>query len=40
VLGRALFIVTAMGCPALFEVHAADIDRWFDSATFEPVAAA
>jgi len=40
VLGRELFIVTAMGSPALFEVHAADIDRWFDSATFEPVAAA
>jgi hypothetical protein len=38
VLGRELFIVTAMGSPALFEAHAGDIDRWFDSATFEAVA--
>ncbi len=37
VLDRELFIVTAMGSPALFEARAADIDRWFDSTTFEPL---
>jgi hypothetical protein len=37
VVDRELFIVTAMGAPALFEAHAADIDRWFDSAAFVPI---
>jgi hypothetical protein len=37
VLGRELFIVTAMGSPALFEAHAANIDRWFDTAAFVPI---
>ena len=34
VVERELFIVTAMGSPALFAAHAADVDRWFDSAAF------
>ncbi len=37
VLDRELFIVTAMGSPALFEAHAGDIERWFDTAAFEAV---
>jgi hypothetical protein len=37
VLDRELFIVTAMGSPALFEAYAGDIDRWFDSTIFEPL---
>jgi hypothetical protein len=37
VVDRQLFIVTAMGSPALFEAHAGDIDRWFDSAAFVPL---
>jgi hypothetical protein len=37
VLARELYIVTAMGSPALFETYAGDIDRWFDSAAFVPV---
>jgi hypothetical protein len=38
VVDRELFIVTAMGSPALFQAHAADVDRWFDSAAFVPLA--
>lgn len=37
VVDRELFIVTAMGSPALFRAYAADIDRWFDSAAFTPL---
>jgi hypothetical protein len=40
VLDRELFIVSVMGTPALFETHAADIDRWFDSAAFVPLSEA
>lgn len=38
VLDRELYIVTAMGSPSLFEAHAGDIDRWFDTAIFDPPA--
>lgn len=37
VLDRELFIVTAMGSPALFEAHASDVERWFDTAAFVPL---
>ena len=37
VVDRELFIVTGMGSPALFEAHAADVDRWFDSVAFVPI---
>jgi hypothetical protein len=37
VLGRELFIVTAMGSPALFQAHAAEVDRWFDSTALVPI---
>ena len=30
--------MTAMGSPALFAAHAADVDRWFDTAAFVPLA--
>lgn len=36
--GRELFIVTAMGPPDLFASHAQDVDNWFTSAAFVPVA--
>jgi hypothetical protein len=36
-LGRELFIVTAMGPPALFAANAQDVDNWFESAAFVPV---
>ena len=36
VVDRELFIVTAMGSQALFAAHAADVDRWFDTAAFVP----
>lgn len=38
--GRELFIVTAMGPPALFAAHAQDIDNWFASSAFVPLAEA
>jgi hypothetical protein len=38
VVDRELFIVTAMGSPALFAAHAADVDRWFDGTAFVPIA--
>jgi hypothetical protein len=37
VLDRELFIVTAMGSPALFDAHAGEIDRWFDSTALVPM---
>lgn len=37
VLGRELFIVTAMGPPALFASHSQDIDNWFTSSAFVPI---
>ena len=37
VLGREVFIVTAIGPPALFAAHAQDIDNWFASSAFVPV---
>jgi uncharacterized protein YchJ len=37
VLGRELFIVTAMGPSDLFSAHAQDIDNWFASSAFVPV---
>jgi len=37
VLGRELFIVTAMGPPDMFAAQAQDIDNWFSSSAFVPV---
>jgi hypothetical protein len=36
-LGRELFIVGAVGPPALFAAHAQDIEKWFESSAFVPV---
>jgi len=38
VLNEELFIVTAMGTPEQFAAHASDIDRWFSTVAFVPLA--
>lgn len=38
VLGREQFIVTAMGVPTAFDEHHDEIDRWFSTSTFVPLA--
>lgn len=37
VLGRELFIVTAMGPPDLFASHSQAVDNWFASSAFVPL---
>jgi hypothetical protein len=37
VLGRELFIVTAMGPPSLLDVHTSDVESWFASSAFVPL---
>jgi hypothetical protein len=37
VLGRELFVVTAMGPPSLLAVHTSDVENWFEGSAFVPL---